>query len=96
MVKGGFVYMLASRKNGTLYIGITNDLIKRTWEHKDEVIEGFTEKYSVKLLVWFEQHDTIESAIYKEKQLKKWNRSWKLNLIEKTNPKWQDLYEFII
>ena len=85
------VYLLASRKNGTLYCGVTSDLSKRIWEHKQGAVEGFTNKYEVKNLVWFEVHESAESAITREKQIKKWNRLWKINLIEKTNPDWRDL-----
>lgn len=90
-----FVYILASRCNGTLYIGVASDLIKRVWEHKQDLIDGFTKKYSVKALVWFEPTESIEAAIAREKQLKKWNRKWKIELIQKSNPKWRDLYEDI-
>ncbi|MEK9825326.1 MAG: GIY-YIG nuclease family protein [Methylotenera sp.] len=91
-----YVYMMASSKNGTLYIGVTSDLIKRVWQHKNNVIEGFTNKYKVHLLVWYESHDNIASAISREKALKKWNRIWKLRVIEQLNPEWQDLYEQLI
>jgi putative endonuclease len=87
-----YVYILASRRNGTLDIGTTDDLGRRIWEHKEGAIPGFTKKYSVKLLVWFEAHDTRESAFIRERQIKKWNRAWKLELIEKQNPEWRDLY----
>ena len=86
-----FVYILASTVNGTLYIGVTNNLERRIYEHKNNIIKGFTEKYNIHRLVWYESTNTIESAIQKEKQLKKWNRKWKIELIEKTNPKWDDL-----
>jgi len=85
--------MLASKRGGTLYIGVTSDLVKRVWEHKNDVVQGFTQKYQVHLLVWYERHETLESAILREKQLKKWNRDWKIVLIEKMNPEWCDLYE---
>ena len=85
------VYLLASSKNGTLYCGVTSDLAKRVWEHKQGVVEGFTEKYGVKKLVWFEAHESAESAITREKQIKKWNRAWKVELIETSNPDWKDL-----
>jgi len=88
--------MMASQRNGTLYIGVTSNLIKRTWEHKTNVVEGFTKKYGVHTLVWYEIHETIDSAIQKEKTLKKWRRKWKIDLIESFNPGWQDLYEAII
>jgi len=87
------VYMMASSRNGTLYIGVTSNLIKRVWQHKNEVIEGFTKDYAVHQLVWYEVHENMESAISREKALKKWNRIWKLRLIEQFNPEWQDLYE---
>jgi putative endonuclease len=88
-----YIYILASKQNGTLYIGVTNDLIKCVYEHKNNLTDGFTKKYNVHTLVYFEQCDDIESAIIREKQLKKWNRKWKLELIEKENPQWKDLYE---
>ena len=91
-MKAPAVYILASQRNGTLYIGVTSDLIKRIWQHREGVVEGFTEQYEVKTLVWYEQHETMESAISREKQLKKWNRDWKLRLIEKQNPQWRDLW----
>lgn len=87
-----YVYILASKKNGTLYIGVTSDLIKRIYEHKNDLVEGFTKKYSVHYLVHFEVTESIENAILREKQLKKWNRSWKVSLIERNNPVWKDLY----
>ncbi len=89
------MYLMASQRNGTLYVGVTSDLIKRVWQHKNHVVEGFTDKYGIDLLVWFEQHETMESAITREKAIKKWNRAWKLALIEKTNPDWADLW-FVI
>ena len=91
-----YVYILASNKNGTLYIGVTSDLVKRIYEHKNELAEGFTKQYSVHNLVYFETTESVESAIAREKQLKKWNRAWKIRLIEKTNPEWRDLYMEII
>ena len=90
------VYILASRRNGTLYVGVTSDLVKRVWEHKSDIVEGFTERYSVHILVWFEQHDTMESAISREKAIKEWKRRWKLELIERQNPEWRDLYPEIV
>ncbi len=90
------VYMMASQRNGTLYIGVTSNLIKRIWEHKTNVVEGFTKKYGIHLLVWYEIHETIGSAIQKEKTLKKWQRKWKMDLIESFNPEWIDLYKTII
>jgi putative endonuclease len=86
------VYLLASQRNGTLYIGVTSNLIQRIWQHREGLAEGFTKKYGVKTLVWYEQHATMESAIAREKALKKWNRAWKLKLIEQTNPQWRDLW----
>jgi len=86
------VYILASGRNGTLYIGVTSDLPKRVWQHRESVCDGFTKKYGVKNLVWFEVHESAESAIIREKQLKKWNRLWKLRLIEENNPDWRDLF----
>ncbi len=90
------VYILASSKNGTLYIGVTSDLVKRVWEHKNNVVPGFTNKYDVHYLVWYEIHEEMESAILREKQLKKWNRKWKLRLIEDANADWSDLFESIV
>jgi putative endonuclease len=86
-----FVYILASMKNGTLYIGVTNDLERRIYEHKNDLLPGFTRKYGVHLLVYYEMFEDINDAIIREKQLKKWNRSWKIRLIEKHNPKWENL-----
>ena len=86
-------YFFARKRNGTLYIGITSNLIKRVWEHKNDVSEGFTKKYKVHTLVYFESTSDINSAIKREKQLKKWRRKWKLKLIEKMNPTWKELYE---
>ena len=86
-----YVYILASHKNGTLYIGVTNNLIKRSWEHKNKTVESFTEKYDVNKLVYYETTNDVHSALTREKQLKKWNRQWKLELIEKENPDWIDL-----
>ena len=88
-----YVYILANKRNGTLYIGVTNDLTKRVYEHKYNLSDGFIKKYNVHSLVYYEQHNDIESAIVREKRLKKWNRKWKLELIEKENPQWRDLYE---
>ncbi|MDB5968879.1 MAG: Excinuclease subunit domain protein [Hydrocarboniphaga sp.] len=91
-----YVYLLASDRNGTLYVGVTNDLIRRVWEHRNDVVEGFTKKYRVHHLVWFEQADDVTAAITREKQIKKWNRAWKLKLIEASNPDWADLYDELI
>ncbi len=90
------VYILASQRNGTLYTGVTSDLIKRIWEHKNEVVEGFSRRYGVHLLVYFELHSNMLSAITREKQIKKWNRAWKIRLIESVNPEWRDLWNEII
>jgi putative endonuclease len=89
------VYILASRRNGTLYVGVSSNLVQRVWQHKQGVADGFTKRYGVKRLVWYEQHDDAESAITREKQLKKWNREWKIRLIESANPYWNDLYDDI-
>jgi len=94
-MKAPAVYMLASERNGTLYIGVTSDLIKRVWQHKESLADGFAKKYGVKILVWYEQHETMESAITKEKAMKKWLRKWKLKTIEQTNPDWNDLWSEI-
>jgi putative endonuclease len=90
------VYILASKRNGTLYIGLTSDLVKRIWEHKNNMVEGFTKRYRVHQLVWYELHESMESAIEREKRLKEWKRKWKLELIERTNPKRQDLFHTIV
>ncbi|TSC92705.1 MAG: putative Endonuclease [Candidatus Berkelbacteria bacterium Licking1014_85] len=95
-MKKYYVYILSNKKNGTLYIGITSNLIKRIWEHKNKIVKGFTQKYSVDKLVYFEQFTSSEEAITREKQLKNWRRQWKINQIEKENPIWKDLYEEII
>jgi len=87
------VYILASSRNGTLYTGVTSDIIKRIWEHKNDAVKGFTKRYDVHTLVWYETHETMESAITREKTIKGWKRKWKLELIEKENPQWTDLYE---
>jgi len=86
------VYILASQRNGTLYIGVTSDLVRRVWEHRNDLVDGFTKRYGVHRLVYFEQHSDMATAIQREKQLKKWNRAWKIELIEKTNPEWLDLW----
>ncbi|MFA6338701.1 MAG: GIY-YIG nuclease family protein [Candidatus Paceibacterota bacterium] len=91
MNKNYYVYILASKKNGTLYIGVTNDLVRRIYEHKNGLIEGFTKKYNIKNLVYYEETNDINSALSREKSLKKWNREWKLKLIELNNPEWNDL-----
>jgi putative endonuclease len=95
-LKQGYVYIMASCRNGTLYIGVTSDLTKRVWEHREGVIDGFTKQYGCKLLVWFEAYDDLQEARQREARLKKWNRIWKLTLIEEQNPEWCDLYETLI
>ena len=95
MDKQYYVYILASRKDGTLYIGVTNDLILRIYEHKNDIIEGFTKKYGVHNLVYYEVMDDIKSAIFREKCIKRWKRIWKIELIEENNPQWKDLYKEI-
>ena len=89
------VYILASKRNGTLYIGVTSNLVKRIWEHKNNAVDGFTKRYGIHQLVWYELHETIDSAITCEKRLKNWQRKWKLELIESVNPNWLDLYSTI-
>jgi putative endonuclease len=90
------VYIMATKKNGTLYIGVTGDLPTRVAQHKEGLIKGFTQKYNVKLLVWFESFDLVELAIQREKTMKKWPRQWKINVVESGNPDWNDLYETIL
>lgn len=87
-----FVYILASQRNGTLYVGVTSDLVRRVQEHREGLVPGFTKRYAVKLLVYFEAHRDINEAILREKRIKKWNREWKIALIEKSNPEWNDLW----
>jgi putative endonuclease len=94
-MKSFYVYILASKRHGTLYIGVTYNLIRRVYEHKNDLIAGFTKKYAVHMLVYYEQCASIESAIIREKQLKAWHRQWKIRLIEEVNPDWQDLYNTI-
>ena len=96
IMKTYYIYLMASQKNGTLYLGVTNDLVRRVWQHKSNVNEGFTKKYSVHLLVWYEATTDVKVAIQREKQMKKWRRQWKINLIEKENPNWCDLYDTLI
>jgi putative endonuclease len=88
-----WVYMLASSRNGTLYAGMTDDLVRRIWQHRSGAVPGFTQKYDVKQLVWYEEHQTREAAFQRERQIKKWNRGWKLELIEEANPDWRDLFD---
>jgi len=92
MEKASYVYILASGLNGTLYIGLTSDLVKRIWQHREGLAEGFTKRYGIKDLVWYEVHSEITEAIRREKQIKKWDRSWKVELIQESNPGWRDLY----
>ncbi len=95
MNKQPCVYLLASGRNGTLYVGVTSNLVKRVWEHKNHVVDGFTKKYRVDRLAWYEVHETMESAIQREKAIKEWQRKWKLRLIEQMNPDWADLYDTV-
>ena len=90
------VYLLASKRNGTLYTGVTSNLVKRVWEHKNHSLEGFTKKYYVTNLVWYEIHKTMMSAISREKAIKNWKRAWKINVIEAMNPQWYDLYDDLL
>jgi len=96
MNKQPAVYMLASNRNGTLYIGVTSDLVKRIWQHKNNMVEGFTKRYGVHQLVWYELHENMQSALAREKRMKGWKRKWKLELIDSMNPNWQDLYHIIV
>jgi len=96
MGKEYYVYIMASKKDGVLYIGITSDLVKRIWEHKEGITKGFTGKYKIKKLVYFEIYNDPETAIKREKNMKAWKRSWKTEIIENNNPKWEDLYDTII
>ena len=90
------VYLMASKRNGTLYTGVTTNLEQRVWQHKEGLVDGFTKKYGVKHLVWYEPHETMNSAIVREKTIKEWRRVWKLDLIEQTNPTWRDLYDDLL
>ena len=96
MDKAYYVYLLASERYGTLYTGMTSDLIKRARQHRESVVAGFTKKYQVKQLVWYEIHQDVHAALTREKQIKKWNRAWKINLIQQNNPLWRDLYQDVI
>ncbi len=87
-----YVYILANRRGGTLYVGVTNDLVRRAYEHREGLVEGFTKARDIKILVYFEAHDDIEQAIIREKRLKRWRRAWKIQLIDRDNPDWRDLY----
>jgi putative endonuclease len=95
-MKDSYVYILANKRNGTLYIGVTSDLKKRIWQHKEKIFKGFSANYNINKLVWYEVHTSIDEAILREKQLKAWQRNWKLRLIESGNPYWDDLYESIL
>ena len=90
------VYILASERNGTLYTGVTSNLVARTWQHREHIVEGFTTRYNITMLVWYELHGMMDTAIAREKQIKKWNRAWKLRLIQESNPQWEDLWPSII
>ncbi len=96
MEKAYYVYILASGRYRTLYVGVTSDLIKRVWQHRETLAEGFSKKYDVKELVWYEAHGDVLAAITREKQIKKWNRAWKIRLIQEQNPHWRDLYEDVV
>jgi putative endonuclease len=96
VVRQPAVYILANKRNGTLYIGVTRNLQQRVWEHKNDLVEGFTKKYGVHRLVYYELHEDMMAVIRREKQMKKWNRTWKLELVETQNPEWEDLWEGII
>ena len=95
-VRYSYVYIMASNRYGTLYIGVTADLVARVYEHKNDLVDGFTKKYQIHTLVYYQQSEDIEAAILEEKRLKKWNRDWKIRLIEKNNPEWRDLYPDIL
>jgi putative endonuclease len=94
--RGGWVYIMTNRPNGVLYVGVTSDLVRRVYEHREGLVKGFTKTYGLKTLVYFEEHEDILSAITREKALKKWLRAWKVRLIHKDNPEWADLYEGIV
>ncbi len=96
MPKRGYVYILASKRNGTLYVGVTSNLTKRVWQHREGLVESFTKRYGVHRLVYVEEHSDVRDALERERQLKKWNRAWKLELIERENPAWADLYEPLV
>ena len=95
-MKAGFVYIMANRKNGAIYLGVTSDLVKRVWEHREGVIGGFTKRYGCKLLVWFEVYDDLQEARLRELRMKEWNRAWKIRLIEERNLDWDDLYPTLV
>ena len=95
-MKAGFVYIMASRKSGTIYIGVTSDLVGRVYQHREGLVPGFTRRYGCKMLVWYEAHDVLQDARLREVQLKEWKRSWKIRLIEERNLEWEDLYPTLI
>jgi len=95
-MKGGWVYIITNRPEGTLYVGVTSDIARRAWEHREGVVEGFSKRYGLKRLVYVERHETIEDAIRREKRIKRWPRAWKVDLIRKTNPYWRDLYDELV
>ena len=95
-MKGGWVYIVTNKRNGTLYVGVTSDIARRAWEHREGVVEGFTKRYGLKRLVYFERHEEIADAIRREKRIKEWPRAWKINLIKGFNPTWDDLYETLL
>ena len=96
MDRPGYVYIMASRRNGTIYLGSTSNLVQRAWQHREAVADGFTRRYGCKMLVWFEAHDSIDGARLRELQMKKWKRPWKLSEVERMNPDWADLYETLL
>ena len=96
MMYGGYVYILASAPNGILYVGVTNDLVRRSYEHRNGLVAGFTRKYAIKRLVYFERYDDIQTAIQREHNIKHWPRTWKVRLILQNNPEWNDLYDLIV
>ena len=96
MMKGGFIYIMTNRRNGTLYVGGTSDLVRRCHEHRSGFLRGFTKQYGLKQLVYFEQHDDVRAAIQREKTIKHWPRAWKVRLIHASNPDWQDLFETLV
>jgi putative endonuclease len=95
-MRGGFVYIMSNRKHGTLYVGVTADIVRRAYEHRTGSIEGFTRRYGLKRLIWFERHDEIMPAIQREKNIKNWPRAWKVRLVETMNPEWEDLYATLL
>jgi putative endonuclease len=95
-MKGGWVYIVTNKRNGTLYVGVTSDIARRAWEHREGVAEGFTKRYGLKRLVYVERHEEIADAIRREKRIKEWPRAWKINLIQGVNPIWDDLYETLL